>query len=112
MISPLVARNTFNLSFLATFTILETCKMIFNLVRLLILSSVLLCMVISKIGTLPTGGKFEKYAEQYKPIRETVCAGKATKAQLTDMVKCMEQFKSSFRDMKTKVENKQSFNGI
>lgn len=78
--------------------------MIFNLVRLLILSSVLLFMVISKVGALPTGGKFEKFAEQYKPIRETVCAGKATKAQLTDMVKCMEQFKAQLKDnMKTKV---------
>ena len=53
--------------------------------------------------SLPVNGKFEKFAEQYKPVRETVCAGKATKAQLTSMVQCMEQFKASFKDMTAKV---------
>lgn len=52
--------------------------------------------------SLPVNGKFEKFAEQYKPVRETVCAGKATKAQLTSMVQCMEQFKASFKDMTAK----------
>lgn len=49
--------------------------------------------------SLPMNSKF---AEQYKPVRETVCAGKATKAQLTAMVQCMDTLKASFKDFTAK----------
>lgn len=55
--------------------------------------------------SLPMNGKFEKFAEDYKPVRETVCAGKATKEQLTAMVQCMEGFKASFKDFTAKASS-------
>jgi len=59
--------------------------------------------VIVSDGALAYPGKFEKYAEQYKPIRECVCGGKATKEQMASLVKCMDEFKASFKHKQPKV---------
>lgn len=70
------------------------------------LSSAVLVIVVVVVGLSGSGeahpGKFEKYAEQYKPIRDLVCAGKATKPQMANMVVCMDQFKASFNNKHNK----------
>ena len=73
-----------------------------NSANSLLLSSILFLFVIISflavfilVETAPA--RFEKYIEKYKPVKDFVCDGKATKNQLIGMVKCMKEFKDTFK---------------